>query len=43
VQKVEIDGNRKMIFEEMKKTKYLSIWSSFGKFAQGTRAINKLK
>jgi heme-degrading monooxygenase HmoA len=43
MQKANRDGNRKMMFEEMKKTKCLSIWSSSGKFAQGTRARKKLK
>jgi hypothetical protein len=37
------DGNRKIIFEEMKKIKCLSIWSSFRKFARGTRTTKKLK
>jgi heme-degrading monooxygenase HmoA len=32
-----------MIFEEMKNVKCLSIWSSSNKFAQGTKATNKLK
>jgi hypothetical protein len=32
-----------MIFEEMKKNKCLLIWSSFGKFAERSRAIKKLK
>jgi hypothetical protein len=43
MQKVGIDGNREMIFQEKKKAKCLTIWKSFGKFARGTRTINKLK
>jgi hypothetical protein len=43
VQKIGRDGNREMVFEEMKKTKCLPIWNFFGKFAQGTRATKKLK
>jgi hypothetical protein len=43
MQRASRDGNRKMIFEEMKKAKCLSIWSSFDKFARGTRATKMLK
>jgi hypothetical protein len=43
VQKADRDGNREMIFEEMKKTKCLSIWSSSSKFVLGTRVTKKLK
>jgi hypothetical protein len=37
------NGNREMIFEEMKKVKCLSIWSSFDKFTRGIKTIKKLK
>jgi hypothetical protein len=43
VQIIDRDGNREMIFEEMKKAKCLSIWNFFDKFALGTRATKKLK
>jgi hypothetical protein len=43
VQRTNKDGSREMIFEEMKKSKCLMIWSSVGKFAQGIRATKKLK
>jgi hypothetical protein len=43
VQKVSRDGNREMMFEEMKKVKCLPIWSSSNKFAQRIRATRKLK
>lgn len=43
VQRANTDGNRGMIFEKMKKVESLSIWSSFDKFAWGTRAPRKLK
>jgi hypothetical protein len=33
VQRVGRDGNKEMMFEEMKKAKCLPIWSSFDKFA----------
>jgi len=37
------DGNKEMIFEKMKKTKCLLIWSSSDKFAQRIRVTKKLK
>jgi hypothetical protein len=43
VQKANKNENKEMIFEEMKKAKCLLIWSSFGKFARGTRTTKKLK
>jgi hypothetical protein len=43
VQRADRDGNREIIFEEMKKAKCLPIWSSSGKFAQRTRTTKKLK
>jgi hypothetical protein len=43
VQRTNKDGNKEIIFEEMKKAKCLPIRSSFDKFARGTRASKKLK
>jgi hypothetical protein len=43
MQRASRDGNRELIFEEMKKAKYLLIWSSSNKFAQGTRTTKKVK
>jgi len=43
VQRTDRDGNREMIFEEMKKAKCLPIWSSSGKFTQKTKTTKKLK
>jgi hypothetical protein len=43
VQKADRDGNRKMIFKEMKKAKCLPIWNSFDNFARRIRATKKLK
>jgi len=43
VQRASKDGNREMIFEEIKEAKCLPIWSSFDKFALGIKATQKLK
>jgi len=42
MQRVGRDGNREMIFEEVKKIKCLPIWSSSDKFARGIKTIKKL-
>jgi hypothetical protein len=43
MQRAGRNGNKEMIFEKMKKTKCVPIWSSSSKFAQKIRTTKKLK
>jgi hypothetical protein len=43
VQRANKNGNKKLIFEEMKEDKCLPIWNSSSKFAQKIRTTKKLK